>query len=88
MAKAKLTASEIDGVQYRRAKTGHIALAQLMGAGQMCFYILFPAYATYIGNVNFGIVLALTGIIVTVARIFDGVTDPIVAYIMERFESR
>lgn len=87
MAKKKVTAAELDGVQYRRAKTWQIALSQLIGAAQMCFYILLT-YATYIGNQNFGILVAVTGVIITASRIFDGITDPICAYIMERFNSR
>lgn len=87
MARKKLTAAELDGVQYRRAKTWQIALSQLNGAAQMCFYMLLT-YATYIGNGNFGILLAVTGVIITASRIFDGVTDPLCAYVMERFNSR
>lgn len=85
--KEKLTSSQIDGVQYKRAKTWEIALSQLVGAAGMCFYMLMT-YATYIGNVNYGILVAVTGVIITASRIFDGITDPIVAYIMERFNSK
>lgn len=87
MAKDKLTAAQQDGVSYRRSKTWRIAFSQLCGAGQMCFYVLLT-YATYIGNLNFGIVAVVTGMIITASRIFDGVTDPVCAYIMERFNSR
>lgn len=85
--KQKLTNSQRDGVQYRRAKTWQIALSQMYGAAQMCFYMLMT-YATYIGNQNFGILVAVTGVIMTVSRLFDGVTDPICAYIIERFNSK
>lgn len=85
--KQKISRSEQDGVQYRRAKTWQIALSQLTGAAQMCFYMLMT-YATYIGNSNFGILVGVTGIIITVSRIFDGVTDPICAYVIERFDSK
>ena len=74
--KEKLTTSQIDGVQYKRAKMWQIALSQLTGAGQMCFYMLMT-YATYIGNVNYGILVAITGVIITASRIFDGITDPL-----------
>lgn len=87
MSKQKISRSEQDGVQYRRAKTWQIALSQLTGAAQMCFYMLMT-YATYIGNSNFGILVGVTGIIITVSRIFDGVTDPICAYVIERFDSK
>lgn len=83
----KLTNSQRDGVQYRRAKTWQIALSQMYGAAQMCFYMLMT-YATYIGNANFGIIVAVTGVIMTASRLFDGITDPICAYIIERFNSK
>lgn len=83
----KKTVSEQDGIQYRRAKTWQIALAMLYGAGQMCFYMLMT-YATYIGNSNFGILIGVTGIIITASRIFDGITDPLCAYIIDRFHCR
>lgn len=86
MAK-KPTASQRDGIDYRRAKTWQIALSQMTGAGQMAFYILL-ASATYIGNLNFGILVAVTGIIITASRVFDGITDPLCAYIIERFDSK
>ena len=85
--KEKLTTSQIDGVQYKRAKMWQIALSQLTGAGQMCFYMLMT-YATYIGNVNYGILVAITGVIITASRIFDGITDPLCALIIERFNSK
>ena len=85
--KEKLTTSQVDGVQYKRAKMWQIALSQLTGAAGMCFYMLMT-YATYIGNTGYGILVAVTGLIITASRIFDGVTDPIVAYIIERFNSK
>lgn len=87
MKKKKVSAAVADGVSYQRAKTWQIALAMMNGAGQMAFYMLL-ADATYIGNVNFGVLIAVTGIIITVARIFDGITDPLIAYIVERFNSK
>ena len=74
-------------VGIHRAKTWQIALAMLTGSGQMSFYLLM-ASATYIGNGNFGILVAVTGIIITASRILDGVTDPLIAYVIERFNSR
>lgn len=83
----KMTASELDGVQYKRAKTWQIALSQMTGAAQMCFYMLMT-YATYIGNSNYGILVGVTGVIITASRIFDGVTDPVCAYIIERVNTK
>lgn len=72
---------------YRKAKTWQIALTTMTGVAQMVFYVLMT-YATYIGNSNFGILVAVTGIIITCSRLFDGITDPIIALIMERFNSK
>lgn len=85
--KQKVSVSQQDGVQYRRAKVWQMAFAMLFAAAQMCFYILM-SYATYIGNSNYGILVGVTGVIITASRIFDGVTDPVCAFIIERFHCR
>lgn len=85
--KEKISRSELDGVQYKRAKGWQIAFSQLATAAPMCFYMLMT-YATYIGNSNYGILVGVTGIIMTVTRVFDGITDPICAYVMERVNTK
>lgn len=88
MAKEKKQmASEADGIQYRRAKTWQIALAQLNSGAAMCFYILI-GYASYVGNVGYGVATALVGMIVTGTRIFDGITDPIIAMLIDKTNTR
>ena len=72
---------------YSRAKTWQIALTTMTGIGQMVFYVLMTS-ATYIGNANFGILVAVTGVIITFSRLFDGITDPIIALVMERFKGK
>ena len=74
-------------VTYRRAKTIHIALSQMTGIMQMSFYVLL-GYAAYIGNLGFAIATGLTGVLITLSRVFDGITDPIIALIIERFNSK
>lgn len=83
----KISSSEQDGVAYRRARTWQIALSQFSKAAPMCFYMLM-SYATYIGNSGYGILVGVTGVIITATRIFDGVTDPVCAYIIERTNTR
>lgn len=85
--KEKISRSELDGVQYKRAKGWQIAFSQLACAAPMCFYMLMT-YATYIGNSNYGILVGVTGIIMTVSRVFDGITDPICAYVIERVNTK
>lgn len=72
---------------YRKAKTWHIALSQTTGVMQMAFYVLL-GYAAYIGNLGFAITTGLVGILITLSRVFDSITDPIIAYIIEKFSSK
>ncbi len=74
-------------VTYRRAKTGHIALSQMTGIMQMAFYVLL-GYAAYIGNLGFAITTALVGVLITLSRVFDSITDPIIALMIEKFHSK
>ncbi|MBQ6036487.1 MAG: MFS transporter [Lachnospiraceae bacterium] len=75
-------------VTYRRAKTWHIALSQMTGIMQMMFYVLTISYAIYIANLGFGVTIALAGVLATVSRVFDSVTDPIIAVAIEKFNSK
>ena len=75
-------------VTYRRAKTWHIALSQMTGIMQMMFYVLTIGYATYIANLGFGVTLALAGVLATVSRVFDSITDPLIAVAIEKFNSK
>ncbi len=83
----KATQSEIDGVQYHRSKLWRIALSQFNGAVGMCFYILL-GYASYIASAGYGILTAAVGFILTGTRIFDGVTDPIIALIIDKVNTK
>lgn len=74
-------------INYRRAKTWRIALAQLNSGGSMCFYILMT-YASYIANSGYGIMTAIVGIILTGTRIFDSITDPIIAILIDKTHTR
>ncbi len=72
---------------YRRAKTWHIALSQMTGIMQMAFYVLL-GYAAYIGNLGFAIATGLVGVLITLSRVFDSVTDPLIALLIEKFNSK
>lgn len=87
MEKKRLSQSEIDGVQYRRAKTWHIALSQLNSGSAMAFYILI-GMISYLSNAGYGIAVALTGFILTATRIFDGIIDPIIAIIIDKTNTK
>ncbi|MBQ9511548.1 MAG: MFS transporter [Clostridia bacterium] len=72
---------------YRRAKTWHIALSQMTGIMQMAFYVLL-GYAAYIGNLGFAIATGLVGVLITLSRVFDSITDPLIALLIEKFDSK
>ncbi|WP_193596589.1 MFS transporter [Microbacterium sp. YJN-G] len=79
----KLTASEVDGVAYRRARTWEIAFSQLNNGSSMIFFVLV-GLMSYLQNAGYGIAVAVAGIILTVTRVFDGVIDPLLALIIEK----
>lgn len=81
-----LNASARDGVQYRTASKLAMVFGCAVNGSGMCFYLLM-LYASYIANVGYGIGLVLAGMIITGSRIFDGVTDPIVAAIFDRMKA-
>lgn len=88
MAKTKpMTQAEVDGVQYRHSPTWQIALSQMNGGVGMCFYILM-GYASYVANSGYGIATALVGFILTGTRIFDAITDPLIAMMLDKMNTR
>ena len=85
MGKEKRTQSEIDGVQYRRAKLWQIILISCNSLVGMSVYSLI-GYASYSANIGYGIATAMVGVILTCTRILDGVTDPMLAFVYDRVE--
>ena len=88
MAKEKkLTQSEIDGVQYRRAKLWQIILYACNAFVGMSIYSLI-GMASYTASIGFGITTAAVGAILTGTRILDAVTDPMLAFIYDKINTR
>ena len=87
MAKEKLTQSEIDGVQYRRAKLWQIILVACNALNGMAIYTLI-GQASYAASIGFGISTLLVGGLLTFTRIFDAVTDPLLAFLYDRVNTR
>lgn len=85
--KTKPSQSEIDGVQYRRAKLWQIILVACNAFIGMSFYSL-TGMASYAASIGFGISTAVVGIILTSTRILDGITDPLFAFIFDRVNTR
>ena len=68
----KPTQSEIDGVQYRRAKTWQIILQACNALVGMSVYTLI-GMASYSASIGYGISTAIVGVILAGTRILDGV---------------
>lgn len=84
MAKTlKPTQSEIDGVQYRRAKLWQIILQACTALIGMSVYSLI-GLASYSGNIGYGIATVTVGTIIAFSRILDGITDPLLAFVYDR----
>ena len=87
MAHKKVTASEVDGVQYRRAKWWQIALTMMSNGMSMTFYSLITL-VSYAANVNYGIAMGLAGVLLTGSRVFDGLIDPAIALMIDRYTGK
>lgn len=83
----KRTPSEVDGVQYRRARTWQIALSQANNGSAMIFYVLV-GLMSYVQNAGYGIAVAVAGVILTATRILDGLVDPLLALLIDRVKLR
>ncbi len=87
MAQNKLSQSEIDGVQYRRAKLWQIIMVAASGLVGMGFYSLI-GMASYSASIGFGIATVAVGGILTFTRIFDAITDPLLAFVYDKVNTR
>ena len=73
-----------NSIQYRSAKMWQIRLYPLASGCSNAFMLLMM-YVSYLMVGGYGVLAVATGGILTATRIFDGVTDPIVAFISDRF---
>ncbi len=87
LGKNKSSQSEIDGVQYRRAKLWQIILVSCNAFVGMGVYNLI-GMAAYAGNIGFGVATVTVGVVVAISRIFDGITDPLLAFVYDRVNTR
>lgn len=85
--KKKTSQSQIDGVQYRRAKLWQIILVACNAFVGMGVYNLI-GMASYAGNIGFGVATVTIGVIIAASRIFDGFTDPMLAFVYDRVNTR
>ena len=85
--KKKPSQSEIDGVQYRRDKMWQIILYACNALLAMSVYSLLNM-ASSSASIGYGISTAAVGVILTCTRILDGVTDPMLAFVYDRVNTR
>lgn len=62
--------------RYRTASPRSMLLGCATSGGKTVFMMLM-SYAGYMANAGYGILVMLTGIIMTVKTVFDGVCDPV-----------
>ncbi len=74
-------------VQYRSAKKWQIVCISCAEMVQMCFYFLI-GLASYSANIGFGIASLALGGILTFTRIFDAITDPLLAFVYDKVNTR
>lgn len=72
---------------YHRAKQYQIILYAMNGLLGMSVYTLI-SLASYSANVGYGITVAIVGVILTGTRILDAVTDPLLAFVYDRVNTK
>ena len=82
----KNVSPEGNGVQYRRAKLWQIILQACNAFNGMAMYFLI-GLASYSASLGYGISTLVVGGLLTFTRIFDAVTDPLLAFLYDRFNT-
>lgn len=71
-----------------RAKIYQLVLFPMNNGATNVYYILTMNFIAYYANGVLGLLLAFATTMVTVMRVFDAVTDPIIGAIMDRTSTR
>jgi len=80
-------AVEAGGVQYRRAKLWQIILYACSALSNMAVYILIQQ-ASYAASIGFAVSTTIIGVILMGTRIFDAITDSLMAFVYDRVQTR
>lgn len=72
---------------YNRAKLYQIILFPMNNAATN-FYFFFTFYIAYLAVGGYAIAVGTVGVIATFTRIFDGITDPIIGFIIDKTNSK
>ena len=73
--------------EYRRVSGARLAFAMMHAASISCFASAI-GYVSYAANLGFGISALLVGTLMTLARIFDGVTDPLISMLVDKINTK
>ena len=84
MSKENVTAN--DGVN--RAKMYQLALFPMNNGATNVYFVLILSYIATFGNTVLGIVTLFATTMITVMRVFDAVTDPIIGALMDRTDGK
>ncbi|RKL65525.1 hypothetical protein CR203_20205 [Salipaludibacillus neizhouensis] len=79
--------NESTAMQYNRAKTWQIMLWPANTTINNLMYVLIM-FTSYIAVGGYGLGVAMAGVIMTYSRIFDGITDPIIAILTDRLDTK
>lgn len=79
--------SEAKEIQYRVAKPWRIAVWPLVG-GVNNMFVMLMVFVSYVAAGGYGIAVVVAGMISTSTRIFDAITDPVIALISDRISTR
>lgn len=82
-----INAEKNTGTIYHRAKTWQIILFACNGLIGMSIYQLI-GLASYSANIGYGIATVTVGGILTFTRILDAITDPLLAFIYDRVNTK
>ena len=76
-----------NSVKYRVAKPWQLYLFSIHDLILMCF-LMVMGFITYLGAGYYGLLATTVAMIATASRIFDAITDPIIAFIVERTDGK
>ncbi len=86
MSEEKVTAQANDGVN--RAKMYQLALFPMNNGATNVYFVLILSYIATFGNTVLAIATLFATSMITVMRVFDAVTDPIIGALMDRTDGK
>ena len=87
MTTANTIPAQTNEVKYRKAKLWQIILIAFNAFNGMAVYFLI-GLASYSASIGYGIATLVVGGLLTFTRIFDAVTDPLLAFLYDRVNTR